>query len=272
MEDKYSLLDSINYDWRDSRAVKISEQYRLIRHVFDNDEELKISVGQANKALEEIYTEIKSTNTNGAIVVLIDYHYVTRFAFQIYNDRDQHKARDYFVMKFCEVRSNKPISHFPYIIPTKENFRLEVLKELKEKDFYGKVEALCSDLYGLNMSISRLAEESWAYEYKNKIEDLSGVFLKYKKSIQLERNRWEKRKNECNKCLSYIKENRDAINSSRHYLSTLKIKELNTSIKVGIINDAYEIYNKVKGSELESALMEGDEYSLVLFNKLSKKY
>ena len=259
-----------------SSLSDLASQYEILASL--KPEERANYVAVANEYAQETENLISSENTKRAIKLLIYFQFLSRFKYKIHGGDTWRgangRAMRHMVDGFSHVCSMAKASDeildafkgFVYETPSFDKFLKISLDGLHGADFYTQVEFVTNELYGVNFPVNetqdidgwvastRLSEENWDWEYKNKIEEWNRRWFKSKSTLVEIKKEWEKRKENLLGYLEDVKPIFSSLHGSNKLLNSLKTRQLQSSIGLEAVNKSYAAIKD--GVKLKHLLLE----------------
>lgn len=230
-------------------------------------------VSTANKTAAEIEKRINSEDTKKAILTLFNFQWASRFGFKIHKIErflQSGSSRHYLdnierTLKLSNEERYK-LSDFTYKDYSFNDFWIFIEPLLQRIDFYALAQLSCDELFNIRfptkesqkfedwISSVGLLEESWKWEYENKIEEEKRRWFSSKKEIAEITEKWNQRKIQINSFIKYIQNHYPYLYTSKRYIEQLKTSELHMSLDVINLNKAHKALQE--GTKLKHLLLE----------------
>ncbi len=270
-------------------SFDLAEQYEFLESL--NSSEMDELVKSENEKLRAIRNEINSDLVERSKLVMIIFHYITRFMYNIHFSYerydDGYNARVGFINNFKGMCGDKlssdllyEFNHFAFNRPLYERFFFILKKGLNTQSFYTQVRFLCEYVGGIRVPkredvkledwllSERILESEWSWEYEKELKSEENMFFIFRsqKKIEKIKDRWNSRRVAVQNFKEEIKEVFPYLCKSNRLLIELKNKELNLSVSNESLNRAY---NAIKeGVKLKHLLLEDKEAYMIIAKAL----
>jgi hypothetical protein len=169
---------------------------------------------------------------------------------------------------------------FVYDTPAFPEFLDVLLRGLGGEDFYTNAKFVTDESYGVKLPASNiqdidawiisadLAEESWNWEYKNKIEECNRGWFRSKSRIIEINKQWESRKETISRYINEVRPIFPDLFPSKDLLISLKSRELQSCLGLGAAEKSYAAIKE--GVKLKHLLLEEGLEQANLWNTVCK--
>ena len=239
-------------------------------------------IHESNKSLESIRAAILHEDTTKAKKHLLHFQYITLLE---YNPGGHFNiGRGYFIERLISIctEQKKLIDVWHWQTPSLSEFTKIVYPDLLKVDFCKQAVLLCGGSYGGNFGLpfpkkadetfdswlkySGLIEESWSWEYKNRIKEENAKWFPSKTKIRSIELIWESHRNQAINCLKNLEPIFPALFESHERILTLRNQELKLSVQCNFMNRVSDAIKN--GIQLKHLLLE-DRYA---YEKLFRNF